>query len=109
MGSSLYHWTHGNEHYLFTSHVVNRVEDDWRVDLDLWQYGNLRDWGDLQVPPDPPSQIAAIAQMPLDYTMPNMFRHGTEEFHAFSDDTRASFTAALGAQLEAESKHVLPS
>jgi hypothetical protein len=52
-GSSLYYWQDSGNHFLFTSHVINMVEDGWQVGLDLWQYKNLREWGESEPPPNP--------------------------------------------------------
>jgi hypothetical protein len=106
-GSSLYHWQHGGKHFLFTSHVINLVEGEWQNGLDLWQYRNLREWSDSETPPDPRPQLAKIAELSLDYTMPNVSVDDQEEYHQFSDDTRTSFFLALDAQVAAEAKHVL--
>jgi len=29
------------------------VEDGWQIGLDLWQYKNLREWGESEPPPNP--------------------------------------------------------
>ncbi|MGY8825253.1 MAG: hypothetical protein ACKVJG_15170 [Candidatus Latescibacterota bacterium] len=105
-GSSLYHWQHGERHFLFTSHVINPIEGEWQNGLDLWQYRNLREWGDREMPPDPRPQLAKIADLPLDYSMPNVYVDGQEEYHQFSDETRTSFFQAIEEQTEAGAKHV---
>ena len=106
-GSSIYHWSNGDQHFLFTSHVINRVEGGWNVGLDLWQYRNLRDWGEGGSPPDPRPQLAEIGDLPLDYTMPNAIRKGQEDSHQFSAETREAFSNALGEAIEQQSEHLL--
>ena len=101
-GSSLYYWRDGESGFLFTSHVINRVEGDWQVGLDLWQYENLRDWGENKTPPNPEPQLSRIAQLPIDYTLPNVCQYGREEFHRFNDETKKSFATAMETKLEEE-------
>lgn len=104
VGSCLYQWTSHGKEFLFTSHVINMVDGQWKMDLDLWQYRNLRDWGEGQMPPDPRSRIASVGEIRLDYTMPNV--KAEEEYHQFTDETRSSFRETLEAKLDEESVHV---
>jgi hypothetical protein len=106
VGSSVYHWQQDGQHRLFTSHVIDHVDGQWRVGLDLWQYRNLRDWGDAATPPDPRPRIATLADLPLDQSLPNVWREGQQEYHTFTDATRTTFAQALRTQIEAESPHV---
>ncbi|MFT5086716.1 MAG: hypothetical protein ACI906_003650 [Candidatus Latescibacterota bacterium] len=86
--------------------MINPIEGEWQNGLDLWQYRNLREWGDREMPPDPRPQLAKISDLPLDYRMPNVYVDGQEEYHQFSDETRTSFFQAIEEQTEAEAKHV---
>ena len=66
--------------------IHDLVEGDWHVDLNL-----------KKSPPNLGPQFAEIAELPIDYTMPNVCRYGQEEFHCFNDYTRKSFSTALRA------------
>ena len=106
-GSSLYHWQDGENQFLFTSHVINRMVDGgWQIDLDLWQYKNLRDWGERISPPDPEPQLSKIANLPIGYIVPNVYREGQEEFHRFTEDTRKSFSTTLERRLKEEAPNL---
>ncbi len=103
VGSSVFHWQNEGACYLFTSHVINRVEGEWKMDLDLWQYRNLRDWEDDASCPDPRPGLTEIGELQLNYTMPNVWKEGMEEYHRFDPDSRKSFSEALAETIENES------
>ena len=83
------------------------LQGEWKMDLDLWQYRNLRDWDDDDSCPDPRPHLAEIGELHLDYTMPNVWKEGMEEFHQFNEDSRKSFSETLKATIQNESRNLV--
>jgi len=84
-GLSLFRWTNGGKHFLFTSHVIQMGGGDWHIGLRL----------DKRSKTSEPKQFAAISQLPMDYILPNVCRYGQEGYHTFNDITRKSFAKEL--------------
>jgi excinuclease ABC subunit A len=50
---------------------------------------------DRSIKTSTPKQFAEIANLPVDYILPNVCRYGAEQYHTFNDITRKSFGLAL--------------
>jgi hypothetical protein len=84
-GLSLFLWQHGGNGFLFTSHVIKMVNSEWNIGLSLKKMSKT----------STPKQFASIANLPVNYTMPNVCQYGAEQYHTFNDITRKSFGLAL--------------
>ena len=60
------------------------VEGEWEIGL------NLRKSAEGTA-----DRIARIADLPIDYTLPNVCPYGQEEYHAFNEHTRRAFDETL--------------
>jgi hypothetical protein len=58
---------------------------DWQIGLNLKKKSKGSD----------PKQFGEVAELPVDYILPNSCRYGQEAYHAFNDITRKSFGQTL--------------
>ena len=92
LGHSVFHWRDRDEHFLFTSHVMNLAHGDWNISLKLSTMPHLR------------SQMLEIAKLPMDYALPTGARYGQEDYHRFNDYTRKTFATALRSTIRRAAK-----
>ena len=84
-GLSLFLWQNAGKGFLFTSHVIKMANAEWQIGLNLKKKSKTSD----------PKQFAEVANLPVDYILPNVRRYGAEGYHTFNDITRKSFGLAL--------------
>ena len=92
LGHSIFHWGDGDDHFLFTSHVIGLAQGDWNISLKPATIPHLR------------PNILEIAKLPMDYALPTGSRYGQEEYRRFNDYTRKSFATAVRATVRQAAK-----
>jgi hypothetical protein len=100
-GNTVFRWRNRGKYYLFSSHTIYPLEDEWRISLNRhtgkpWGPG-CRIWQAQAIRP----ALARLKALHVDYVIPGYTEVGDDTFYQLDDRERRALTRALNAQLKA--------